>query len=344
MSAAIATSPAVSPPAVAPLPATFEGWRQTGYGDVDQLVRSPRAMPVPGDGEVLVQLTASSVTSGDLVLLKGRPFLLRLMFGLRRPAMVGSGMDVAGVVARVGPGVTRVQPGDAVFGQAEGGAHAPYVVVDAQHVARVPEGVDPVDVASIPVAGLTALQALTTHADVQPGQHVLVFGASGAVGSFIVQLAHAMGARVTAVASARNAERLRALGADHVVDYTTTDVTAGDVVYDAILDFIGDQPLSALRRILSPTGAYVCGAGQGGDWLGPVPRLLTVAVANLFTTQRLVGMVGTPNAADLDRLAALLADGALRPVVDGRFDLAQLPDAFRRQAEGHAQGRRLVVA
>ena len=270
-----------------PAGATMRAAVQHRYGPPTVLESSQVTIPSPGRGEVLVQVGAASVHRGDYFVMTGQPYLVRLVFGLRRPRHGIPGRDLAGVVAAVGKNVTAFRAGEQVFGWSTAGTLAEYACVPADHLVSVPAGVSVVDAAAVPTSALTALQALRTIANVQPGQTVLVTGASGGVGSFAVQIAQAFGAEVTGVCSTRNVELVRSLGADHVVDYTRTDFTRTGNRYDVILDNVEAQPLAALRRALTPTGTLIPNSGHGGRWLGPLGRIVTARVLSGFTRQQL---------------------------------------------------------
>jgi NADPH:quinone reductase-like Zn-dependent oxidoreductase len=322
----------------------MNAWVARGYGtpDVLELAQVPR--PVMGDDDVLLRVRATSVAAGDGIILLGRPYLVRLAFGLRRPRVGIVGTDVSGVVEAVGARVTRFKVGDEVYGEALGrGATAELVAASADRLALKPASLDFAEAAALPVAGCTALQGLRDAGKVQAGQKVLVVGASGGVGCLAVQIAASMGAVVTAVCSAANADWLRGLGAHHVVDYAKTDFTQADERYDVILDMIGDRTIPECRRALTPGGTYISGAGKGGDWFGPMPRVFGMMLRSIGASHRLVPLAARATAADLDALRLLVDAGTLRPVIDKRFTFDAVPDAYRAQAAGHARGR-IVVA
>ncbi|MCA9547658.1 MAG: NAD(P)-dependent alcohol dehydrogenase [Myxococcales bacterium] len=304
------------------------------YGDASVVILAPTARPKPHEGEVLVAVHASSVNYGDQVMLTGRPWLVRLVFGLRRPKRRLLGIDVAGVVAAVGPGVTDFAPGDRVFGQSEG-AWAELATVPAKALAHLPDGVPFAAGGAVPLAGMTALQGLRDHGRLRAGERVLINGASGGVGHLALQVAKALGAHVTAVVSARNVAQARALGADVVVDYTRQDFTATDARYDLILDVAGSQPLRACRRLLRAGGRYV-------STVGNLRFLLKLVVARLFW--RNLGFFNQrADAADLHTLAGWLADGRLRPVVERSYPLDKVADALAAFAHGPNGAKTLIV-
>lgn len=305
---------------------------QSAYGPADVLRLAEIERPTPRPDQVRVRVHASSVNFGDHARLTGRPWPIRLFEGLRRPRDPVLGRDVAGVVDAVGAEVTGLRPGDAVYGEIPG-AYADYVCADPDRLARKPANLDFESAATLPVAGLTALQGLVDAAGVQRGHRVLINGASGGVGTFAVQIAHALGAHVTAVCSARNAAQARALGADVVLDYAVTDFTAAPETYDAIFDLAG-APVGRCRRRLTPTGVYVSSCGRLG-------HLLAVALRAL-TTRRVRTFMQRSGTAALDALTALVEQGAVTPAIERRCALADVPDALRHQGEGHARAKTAI--
>ncbi|KRB36617.1 NAD(P)-dependent alcohol dehydrogenase [Microbacterium sp. Root180] len=316
---------------------------QHRYGPPSVLELTEVAMPSPARGEVLVQLRAASVHPGDYFVMTGVPYMVRLVFGLRRPRHGVPGRDLAGVVSAVGTDVTELRPGDEVFGWSAEGTLAEYACVPADHLVTVPADVSVVDVAAVPTSALTALQALCRIANVQPGQSVLVTGASGGVGSFAVQIAKALGAEVTGVCRTRSIELVRSLGADHVVDYTRTDFTRAEKLYDVILDNVEAQPLRAVRRALTPTGILIPNSGRGGRWVGPLGRIVTARVLSAFTRQHLRPFASVEKHEDLLTLADLLATGQVTPVIDRTYPLDEAADALHYIAAGHTRGKVVVT-
>ncbi len=313
---------------IAPAP-TMTAATRARYGGPEQLRVADIATPTPGPAEVLVRVRASSFNFGDGVLLTGRPRPARLALGLRRPKHPVVGLDFAGEIAAVGADVQGLAVGDRVFGEAEG-AHAQYVVASPDRLARIPAGVDVLQAGAAPVAGVTALLAMEL-AGVKAGDAVLINGASGGVGHYAVQIARHLGAEVTAVCSGRNRDLVRGLGAAHVVDYTAEDFTATDARYDAVLDLVGASPLGACRRLIRPGGTYIASAGRLG-------RLLSAFVTSLF--DRRVKVLHAPaRAATLDRLAALLAAGAVRASFEHEWRLDQIADAMSHQLSGRTRGK-----
>lgn len=326
-----------------PREATMRAITQNAYSsDPGTLVLEadvPR--PVAQEGEVLVHVAVASVDRGTWHLLTGRPQLMRLMgFGLRRPKALNPGRSFAGTVIEIGPGVTRLQPGDEVYGTADG-AFAEYVAADVGKVARKPANLTFEQAAAVPVSGVTALQAVRDEARLQQGQHVLVIGASGGVGTFLVQLAKASGAHVTGVASTNKLDVVRTLGADDVIDYRTDDALDGTRTYDVILDTGGNRPLADVRRALVPTGTLVIVGGENeGRWLGGFARnLKAMALAPFAGGQRLRSLASTENAADLDALRDVIERGDLTPAIDRTYPLSETASAISRLMDGEARGK-----
>ena len=301
--------------------------------------------PEPADHEVLVRVHASSVNPADWFLLVGRPYVLRLAFGLTRPRRPIRGQDMAGTVEAVGSGVTRWRPGAAVFGELPGGgAYAEYVVATEDALTSAPAGLDLAEAAAVPLAGGTALQGLRDAGGVRTGHRVLVNGASGGVGTFAVQIAKSLGAHVTAVCSGRNADLVRSLGADEVIDYTRVDFTRGDERYDVIFDLVGNHTLSAFRRVLHRDGVYVSSSGMtGGPILGPLPYILRVMLSSLRGGPKMKAFAAKPNPEDLAALAEMIESGQVRPAIDRAYPLADTATALARQGEGHARGKTVVT-
>jgi NADPH:quinone reductase-like Zn-dependent oxidoreductase len=316
-------------------------YRDFGSPDVLELgeVEEPRA----GDGEVLVAVRAASVNPADWYAMTGMPWVARAQMGLRGPRSGRLGIDLAGEVAAVGAGVTRFAPGDEVFGTGDG-TLAERVAVAEATLARKPARVSFEQAAAVPVAALTALQGLRDKGRLQPGQRVLVNGASGGVGTFVVQLATALGAEVTAVCSTRNVETARSLGAGRVVDYTREDFTATDRRYDLLLDVAGSRPWAACRRVLEPQGRLVMvGAPKGSRLLGPLGHIAGVRLASLGASQKVVFFISKATSEDLTALADLLERGAVTPCVERTYPLAEAAHAFRYLGQGHARGKLVVT-
>ena len=316
------------------------------YGTADVLRVAQVDTPVPGDEEVLVKVHAAAINPLDWHEMRGSPYVMRLGSGLRRPKDLRLGVDYAGTVEAVGARVTGFKPGDAVFG-GRSGALAQYLVARQDRaVALKPANVSFEQAAGVGVAGTTALQALRDAGRLKAGDKVLINGASGGVGTFAVQIAKSMGAEVTGVSSARNHELVRSLGADHVIDYKTQDYTAGDVRYDVILDNVGNRPLSANRRVLTPDGRYVLVGGGGpdaGNWIGPLARPLQALLLSPFVSQDMGMFISSFTNEDMKRLAELMESGAVTPVIDRRYPLGEVPEAIRYLEEGRARGKVVIT-
>lgn len=304
------------------------------YGAPDVLQLREIDAPMPRPNEVLVRVHAAPICSGDVHLLAGKLFAIRLYWGLFRPRRRVLGWGLSGVVEAVGSQVTDFAPGDEVFGEAPtGGTWAELAVAPAKTLAIKPPSLSHVEAASLPVGALTALQALRDKGRVQPGHKVLINAASGGVGMFAVQLAKHFGAEVTGTASAAKLDYVRSLGADHVIDYQRTDFTAGAERYDLVIDLLGNRPTRDCKGTLTADGRYVCLAGH------PLRTLRAV----LFGGGRVVAMVASPNRDDLDCLRDLVETGALRTVIARTAPLAELPDAMRDYLGGTARGKIVVT-
>lgn len=313
------------------------------YGLPDVLEVADADVPSPKRREVLVEVGAASVHPGDAFVMAGRPVLVRLVFGLRRPRHPTPGMDLAGVVAAVGADVTSLRVGDRVFGWTGRGALAEYAVVREDHLAPIPENVTVEQAAVAPTSGMAALQALRDVAGIRSGQRLLVVGASGGVGSFAVQIGKAYGAEVTGVCSTANTELVRSLGADNVIAYDACDVTASTARFDVILDNVEAQPLAAMRRLLSPTGTLIPNSGHGGRWVGPLGRIIAARLRSAFTRQRLKPFTSLGTRDHLLAVAELLRRGQVTPVIGDVFAFEDAADALRQVATGHTRGK-VVIA
>ncbi|GGD11680.1 NADPH:quinone reductase [Nocardioides daphniae] len=310
---------------------------QREYGGTDVLRVETIAAPSPGPGEVLLDVQAAAIDRGTLHLLTGLPRMARLAVGLRQPKRLVPGLDVAGRVVAVGEGVTRLQVGQQVFGIARGSLTEQAVALETK-LALAPAGLAPTECAVLGVSGLTALQALDA-ARVDAGDHVLVIGASGGVGSFAVKLAVARGARVTAVCSAVKAEAVRSWGADRVVDHAVGDPLAG-LSCDAVIDVAGGTSLRRLRRVLTPTGTIVfVGVETGGGWTGGFVRPMFLALRMLAARQRYVMLMARETHVDLERIAEAVAVDGLRPHVHGTVPLEETPRALDELADGRVTGK-----
>jgi NADPH:quinone reductase-like Zn-dependent oxidoreductase len=335
-------SPCTGPPALPPGAATMKAVTYGCYGGPEVLAVSSIEKPAPAAGQVRVRVRRAGVNPLDWHYMRGLPYIMRLGSGLGAPARPRLGVDFAGTVEAVGAGVTRFRPGDAVFG-GKFGAFAEYLVMDADGpLASKPAGLAFDQVGGVSIAAQTALQALRDMGHVQPGQKVLINGASGGVGTFAVQIAKAMGAEVTGVCSTRNVELVRSLGADHVIDYTQADYTRSGQRWDAIIDMVGNQPLQANRGALTDEGAYVIIGGSSGDWLGPLLRPLGALLLNPFVDQELVMLLARQSRADLETLADMLGSGRLRTVVDRHYRLEDISEAIRYSESGRARGKIII--
>ena len=313
------------------------------YGSPDVLRLETIAKPACADDQVLLRVRAASVNPLEWHLMRGTPYVARLMgMGLRKPKVTRLGVDVAGVVEAVGPNVTQFKPGDEVFGSARG-ALAEFACASVQRLVLKPGGLSFAQAASVPVAAVTALQGLRDEGKVKPGQRVLVNGASGGVGTFAVQIAKSMGAHVTGVCSTRNVEMVRSIGADQVIDYTRDDFTKSGQRYDVVLDMVGSHSLSAFRRVLNPGGIYVMVGGPNGRWIAPLDRAIGAKVISWFVSQRMGMLMAELNRNDLEILRDLLQAGKVRPVIDRTYTLGQVPEALRYLEAGHARGK-VVIA
>ncbi len=314
---------------------------QDSYGSIEALESREIAKPATGDDEVLVRVTAAALGIGDVFGVQGSPLPMRLATGLLRPTYGVPGYDFAGRVEAIGSGVTHFQPGDEVFGASKGTC-AEYVRVAEDTLATKPANLSHEEAAALPTAALAALHGLRDAGKLQPGQKVLINGASGGVGSFAVQIAKALGAEVTGVTSSRNVEMVRSLGADHVIDYTREDFTRGGPRYDLILDNVENRSLADCRRTLTPQGTLVLNSGTGARGLRLLVRLVRPLMLSPFVRHTLRRYLSHPNNADLTVLKTLVEQGKLRPVIDSTYPLSDTPAALRRIESGHAHGKVVV--
>ena len=325
---------------------------QDRYGSPDVLEFSEVDQPVPADNEVLVRVLASSVNAADWHVMRGDPYLARLMapkvFGFNGPRSRTPGRDFAGRVEAVGKDVTRFQPGDEVYGEIgdAGGAFAEYAVVPDELVESKPANLTFEQAAAVPLAGSTALVGIRDVGRVRTGHQVLVNGASGGVGTFAVQIAKAFGAEVTAVCSTRNVELLRSIGADHVIDYTQQDFTRGAQRYDVVLDLVGNRSLPDLRRVLTPDGTLLLSGGgtsNGVSLVGPMGLIIRGQLMGRFVRHRLVVLTLEPSRELLAALRELIESGKVTPVIDRTYPLSEVPDAIRYVEVEHARAKVVIT-
>ncbi|MER7368953.1 NAD(P)-dependent alcohol dehydrogenase [Nonomuraea wenchangensis] len=318
------------------------------YGSPDALKLTELPRPVPGPGEVLVRVRATSVQPFDWHLMRGEPRLARLMPGgpgLFRPSLPILGADVAGVVEETGPGVTEVAPGDEVYAMSGGGGFGEYAAVKVADLAPKPRTLSFEEAAAVPMAAQTALLALRDDGGLENGQRVLVNGASGGVGTFAVQLARAFGGKVTGVCSPANLDLVRSLGAEEVVDYTKEDVLGLGRRFDLVVDIAGSHPGRAYRRLIRPKGRHVQVGGRGSRWLQPMGRMFGTMAAAPFLPHQ-VAITNGPwkeTRRNLITLGGLIDAGELRPVIDRAYMFGEIPAAVRYQEEGHARGKVVVT-
>jgi NADPH:quinone reductase-like Zn-dependent oxidoreductase len=324
--------------------ATMRAIMHRCYGDPTNLRTESIAKPTPGEGQVLIKVRASSVNPAEWYRATGRPKIVRLSGAIGAPTNARLGFDMAGVVEAVGPTVTQFKPGDEVYGGV-GGALGEYVLGREQGaIVPKPENMSFEEAAGIPIAAITALQGLRDHGRLSPGQHVLINGASGGVGTYAVQIAKALGAEVTAVCSTRNVELVRSLGADHVVDYTKELFYEKSERYDLILDNVGNHSYFDLADVTKPDGIIVTvGAPKSGPWIGPIGRIAWRAVVSPFIEQELPFFIARVNKADLQWLADRAREGKLKTVIDRSYPLERAGEALAYLGAGRARGKVIVT-
>ena len=299
--------------------------------------------PVPKDDEVLIRVRAASVNPVDWHFMRGTPYFVRIMTGLRKPKLKRLGVDVAGRVESVGRNVTQFKPGDEVFGTCRG-AFAEYACTSESALVIKPNNVTFEQAASVPVAAFTALQGLRDKGKIQPGQKVLINGAAGGVGTFAVQIAKSFGADVTGVCSTRNVDMVRSIGADRVIDYTQEDFTKSGQRYDLFFDCVGNHSLSACRRVLNPKGIYIIVGGPDSRWMiGLLARPIKALVLSRFVSQKFIMFIARSSKEDLTIMRDLMATGKVTPVIDRRYRLSEVPEAIRYLEEGHARGKVVIT-
>ena len=313
------------------------------YGPPDVLELETVDLPALGDDQVLVRVRAASVNPRDWHYLRGLPYIMRPI-GLRIPKDGGLGSDMAGQVEAVGRAVTRFRPGDEVYAFVLAGGFAEYARVPENVLGPKPANLSFEEAAAVPLAALTALQGLRDHGRVQPGQRVLIIGASGGVGTFAVQLAKLFGAEVTGVCSTRNLELVRSLGADHVIDYTREDFAGNGRRYDLVFQLAGTRSPAAIRRALTPKGRLILSSGESsGRWVGPMDRIVKAAALSPFVPQTLAPFEAKQSREDLQVLKDLIEAGKLTPVIDRTYPLRETPEALRYLEQGHARGKVVIT-
>lgn len=313
------------------------------YGSPDVLRVEEVARPAVADNQLLIRVHAAALNPLDWHFMRGTPYLVRLMAGFGRPDDVRVGVDFSGTVEAVGRRVSRFKPGDEVFGGKHGAAAEYVSVAEDGAIALKPANISFEQAAAVPIAAITALQALRDQGKIHAGEKVLINGASGGVGTFAVQIAKAYGAEVTGVCSTRNLDMVRAIGADHVIDYTREDFTRSGQRYDLVFDTVGNRALLDYRRVLTPTGIFVGVGGESRDnWIGPMRRWLDARMLAPFVSQKLRMFLAELNAPDLTVLAGLMREGKVTPVIDRRYGLDEAADAMRYLEKGHARGKVII--
>jgi NADPH:quinone reductase-like Zn-dependent oxidoreductase len=311
------------------------------YGAPEVLKVENIERPVPADTQVLVKVHAASVNPLDYHYMRGTPYIMRLDGGLKKPKVTRLGVDFAGTVVEAGKNATQFKPGDEVFG-GRTGAFAEYIAIREESLVMKPANMTFEQAAAVPIAAVTALQALRDKGKVRPGQKVLINGASGGVGTFAVQIAKSLGAHVTGVCSTRNVALVKSLGADAVIDYTQQDYTAMEQQYDVIVDMVGNHALSANKRVLVPNGIYVMVGGPKGRWLAPIDRVAQMALMSPFVKQEFGMVMAKLNREDLTILRDLMQAGKVTPVIDRRYSLREVPEAIRYLETGRARGKVVI--
>lgn len=325
------------------LPATMRAVVHTRFGaPADALELAEVPTPIAASDQVLVRVAAAGVAIGDWLTVAGQPYIARPMFGIRTPKQRIAGFELSGTVVAVGDGVTRFAIGDEVFGYADGSL-AEYAAVSEDALARKPAGISMEQAAAVPISAVAALQALRDSGEVTEGQSVLVVGASGAVGTYAVQIAKALGADVTGVAGNRNVEMVRSIGADHVVDYRSEDISDAGRRYDLIVDIAGNRPISKLRSALAPTGTLVIVGGSGGPVTMGFGRTVWAMASNLVTRQNLTGFFAKNTRDDLEALAEMMDAGGVVPVIDRTYPLDETVDALEYVGARHTRGKTVVT-
>ena len=315
----------------------------TRYGPPDVVQIADIDKPIPKDNEALISVRAASLNPLDWHFMRGTPYAVRIIAGLRKPKFQGLGVDVAGRVEALGAKVSQFKLGDDVFGSCKG-AFAEYVCASASNLVVKPSNVTFEQAAAVPVAAYTALQGLRDKAYIQAGQRVLVNGAAGGVGTFAVQIAKSFGADVTGVCSTRNLEMVRSIGADRVIDYTKEDFTKSGQRYDLFFDCVGNHSLSATLRVLNPKGIYVGAGGTTDNWMiGPLVRAISSLALSLFGTQKFLMLLAKPSKQDLNWMRERMEFGRITPIIDRRYKLSEISEAIRYLETGHARGKVIIT-
>jgi len=315
----------------------------TRYGPPDVVQVTDVEKPVPKDNEVLIKVRAASLNPLDWHFMRGTPYAVRIIAGLRKPKFPGLGVDVAGQVEALGAKVSHFKVGDEVFGSCKG-AFAEYVCASESVLVTKPANVTFEQAASVPVTAYTALQGLRDKGRIQAGQKVLVNGAAGGVGTFAVQIAKSFGAEVTGVCSTRNLDMVRSIGADRVIDYTQEDFTKSAQRYDIFFDCVGNHSLSATMRVLCPKGIYVGAGGTTDNWMiAPLARAISSLVLSLFGNQKFLMILAKPSKQDLTWMREQMESGKITPVIDRLYSLNEVPEAIRYLETGHARGKLIVT-
>lgn len=312
------------------------------YGSADVLQLEEIEKPTAASDEIIVRVRSAAVNPLDWHFMRGSPYPMRLASGIGRPSEIRLGVDFAGTVESVGSDVRGFKPGDRVFGGAAGAFGEYLTVREAKALALIPENITFEQAAAVPIAGLTALQALRDKGQIKAGQKVLINGASGGVGTFAVQIAKSFGAEVTGVCSTRNVEMVRTIGADHVIDYTREDYTETDQRYDLIIDMVGNHGLLKNRSVLQPEGRLIMVGGPNEHWIGPFVRPLKGLLLSAFVDQELTMVLARLKKEDLETIGELMQTGKVKSVIDRRFSLNELPDAIRYSEAGRARGKIIV--
>ncbi|MHB1326679.1 MAG: NAD(P)-dependent alcohol dehydrogenase [Gemmatimonadales bacterium] len=316
---------------------------QTGFGAADEVLSVAEIeRPSTGPTDVLVRVHAVGINKGAWLCTHGLPYIARPAYGIRKPKEPVAGYQFAGTIAGLGAQVEGLSIGEPVFGF-KTGSLAEFIATSAESLVRKPDAITMEQAAAAPISGMAALQAVRDGGRVRPGHRVLVIGASGGVGSMVVQIAKAFGATVTGVASTRNLEMVRDLGADHVIDYRQTDPTAGRPGYDVIIDLAGNRSVSRLRSALAPEGALIIVGGSGGRWTMGFGRTVGAMLLARFVRHRIVGLLSTPNHADLRILAEMVGNGQLTPVVQPPYSLERAAEAIEAVGAGKASGTLVVT-